>query len=224
MPSSTLSGSPTLYELHTLIREKLLRERARGTQVQTQPLGFLRLALDGQRNNEPGLFLHAWLPGLPTQKGGPFYHTHVFDLTSTVIFGTIEDTTYQAVPQTDGAFRLTTALCAQDFCLPQAHGNGSVEMRVLGTATIPQGGVYSVPKGTFHSTRILGDKRALTLIEKTNIDASDPLLAIPRTISIPSESFSRGQIDQQTAWNLLLQLFEESFEYAKDKCSNVSVS
>src|SRR5690348_8531110 len=103
-------------ELHDLVRALLKRIdelRAAGTKVQIQPNGFMRLALEGQKNADNGLFLHTWIPELPCQR---FLHTHVFHLVSRVLKGSIKDTMYQMIPDDDGPYKLVKSRCTQEDC------------------------------------------------------------------------------------------------------------
>lgn len=179
-----------------------------GTLFQSQPLGFMRLALDGQKNNEPGHFLHVWMPGLPTQKHGPFRHTHVFDLESKVLIGKIKNTIYNPKANVEGEYQLVGATCAQDFCLPAKDTQGAVDLEISDTFEISQGATYQVLKGKFHDTTVIGDGVALTLIRKYNVEQKDPILAIPTGVAIPTNTFNRNQIDQDFAWLQIRKLLE----------------
>jgi hypothetical protein len=188
------------------LQERIDFLETHGAKVQSQPLGFMRLPLRiGQRNNEHGQFVHAWMPGLPLQEGGPFPHTHVFHLTSRVVRGRVIDTLLQPVENPTGAYKLVPAKCSDDHCKP-LECYSRVDLHSTRETTIEQDEVYEVPKGTFHTTTVLGV--ALTLIEKSNVDESDPILAIPVHTSIPQEQFRRDQLDQRFAWEKIRELLE----------------
>ena len=188
-----------------MVRLETLRDR--GERIQAQPLGFMRLALGGQLNSADGQFMHIWIPGLPTQRGGPFQHTHVFDLESRILMGTIADITYSIQDNDQGDFVIVDAVCAQDACTPNA-GRRRANLLEAETRVFQAGEVYTIPEGVFHQTKPMTDP-AVTIMEKRNVRLSNPLLAIPIGTVIPSESFVRDQLDQQWAWDTVLQLVSQ---------------
>lgn len=199
----------SLNESSTTLIPKLLRRldvlESQGVMIQAQPLGFMRLALEGQKNNQEGLFLHVWVPGLPVQEGGPFMHTHVFDLESRIIKGAIQDTTFTPEPNPAGTFQLIGAVCAEDYCAPFDAGLGLVSMEKERVLDLKEGDIYTVPKNSFHSTTLLGDI-AVTLIRKYNVEDKDPILAVPVGIKVPEDTFRRDQLDQVSAWKIIRSL------------------
>lgn len=112
----------------------------------------MRLALRiGQKNAEAGQFLHVWNPTLPKQPGGPFIHTHVFHLRSRVVHGLLIDTTYEAVDDPNGDYKLILASCKESHCQP--HGTEArSSLRQMRRLDVRPGQVYEVEKGLFHST------------------------------------------------------------------------
>ncbi len=188
-----------------MVRLDTLRDR--GERIQAQPLGFMRLALGGQLNSADGQFMHIWIPGLPTQRGGPFQHTHVFDFESRILMGTIADITYSIQDNGQGEFVIVDAVCAQDACIPNA-GHRRANLLEAESRVFQAGEVYTIPEGVFHKTELVTNT-AITIMQKRNVRPSNPLLAIPIGTDIPSESFVRHQLDQQWAWSTVLQLVSQ---------------
>lgn len=192
-------------KLITELSERLDQLQAGDAPIQTHPLGFLRLALDGQTNAEPGMFLHTWLPDLPTQRGGPFIHCHNFHLQSLVLLGEVIDAQYDPVDDENGDFLLVDAHCGQESCMPTQSRKRS-RLDKTQERVVVAGELYEVPKGAFHTTNITAGREAMTLINKSNVDRHDPILAIPTHIEIPREEFSRSQINQAFAWKKIRSL------------------
>ncbi len=175
--------------------------------VQVQPIGMMRISLNKQNNNQEGLFLHIWAPDLPIQAtGGPFAHTHVFDLESKVIRGEITDTTYTPISNKKGNFKIVKGLCLQDYCSLDEEIIDRVEMEVETVRKISAGTAYRVPKGKFHLTNIGGDGLAITIMKKSNVENASPLLAIQNNVTLSKEHFDRNQLDQRLAWKRVKKL------------------
>lgn len=178
---------------------------ATGMKIQIQPLGFLRIPLEGQLNADNGLFLHLWSPSLRRQTGGPYIHTHVFDMRSKILLGTVIDKQYQALIDSNGNFQLITGACRQTTCSLIAS-EGRANLAITSERTHKPGDLYQLPKETFHITEIPANDVAVTLMEKSAIDAKDPILAVPIEQGIPSEVFDRENVCQAAAWDLTYEL------------------
>jgi hypothetical protein len=67
------------------------------SQLVHQPLGFYRFFLSASHANEEGIFLHAWLSIKQSRLHvDPAIHAHTFDMSSKVISGRIQNSTYRA--------------------------------------------------------------------------------------------------------------------------------
>jgi hypothetical protein len=190
--------------------------KTQGVLVQSQPLGFMRLALDGQKNNEEGHFLHIWMPGLPTQEGGPFMHTHVFDMESRVLLGSIRDVMLVPKEDPNGKYQLAGAVCKEEYCLPFKQ-EGNVNMEVSRVLDVGQGEIYKIEKDNFHETVVADDGVTVTVMRKYNVDQKDPVLAIPVGIEIPKDTFRRDQIDQEFAWNKIQELLNKCLYFLANR-------
>lgn len=198
-----------LKTLAQVLLERIDFLQSQNIQVQSQPLGFMRLALDGQKNNQDGYFLHVWIPGLPTQKDGPFKHTHVFNMTSRILLGSIRDTLYNPIVDENGGYQLITAECKENYCLPSERVQDKIHIEIERTLDLSAGDTYQVAKGSFHDTTVLGDGIAVTLIRKENVENKDPILVVPIGVAIPKDVFRRDQIDQEFAWNTIKELLNQ---------------
>lgn len=201
--------SADLNTLSQVLLERLDFLQTQKIQVQSQPLGFMRLALDGQKNNQDGYFLHVWIPGLPTQKDGPFKHTHVFNMTSKILLGKIRDTLYTPIVDDSGKYQLITAECKENYCLPSERVQEKINIEVEKTQDMSAGDTYRVAKGSFHDTTVLGNGVAVTLIRKEDVENKDPILVVPIGVEIPKDVFRRDQIDQDFAWKTIKELLNQ---------------
>ncbi len=190
--------------------EHLKTLRASGAIIQAQPVGMMRLALGQQENAADGLFMHVWRPGLPMQAtGGPFAHTHVFDLTSRVLKGYIRNVLYQPQANPLGTHKLITAICEQDNCsLEQSRIIDTVDMVVTHTEDVYPGESYDVPKHVFHESLIQPDGVVVTIMQKKNVEYVSPVAAIPIELPINPKSFDRNQLSQTEAWQEVMEIVE----------------
>lgn len=186
-----------------------------GTEVQTQPNGFLRLALCGQKNSENGLFLHIWMPNLPCQK---YPHTHVFHLTSRVIKGEIKDMLYMPVIDENGPYQLIKSQCTEESCLIVGEIVNKVKLNLIREMNLTTGDVYEVEKDLFHIGHLVNNTEiAITLMEKSQAENNQPILAVPTNQTIPRKAFSRKQIDQDFAWDVIKKTLRECLSKNESK-------
>lgn len=205
-----MSKSLDLYLSYSDIIDALIETTnmlcAQGIEVQSQPNGFMRLALEGQKNAEEGLFLHIWLNELPCQK---YLHTHVFHLTSRVIKGKIKDMQYSPEFNSDGKYQLVTSQCTEDSCLIQDRIS-KVNMKLIRTLYASTNDIYEMSKKSFHISYLCDSTpSAITLMKKSDIENESPILAIPIGTHIPTKAFNRKQINQDFAWKTIKKLLLE---------------
>ena len=177
----------------------------KGAIIQAQPLGMMRLALEGQNNADSGLFLHFWAPDLPKSLKKPPLHTHVFHMRSRIIKGMITDTTYRAIPDKTGDYQLVDAECTQEYC-SMLNNLQRVRIEIESVRELVSGEIYEVPKGDFHLTSLPNDvQTAITIMEKSMVDRVNPVLALPYKSQIDNTPFDRMQLDQKAAWKRILE-------------------
>ena len=191
-------------ELIKITIDKLQQLRLSGAKIQAQPLGMMRIALDGQRNADCGMFLHFWAANLPKSMSTPPIHTHVFDLKSRIILGEIRDTILKPILDSDGAYQLVKSRCAQEHCTI-TNKLGRANLKIDTVREFSPGDIYEIPKGNFHVTSPQKEgKIAITIMEKYRIDDEDPILAIPHGDEINTTPFNRLQLNQELAWKTIM--------------------
>ena len=195
-----------LTDIISWLDDRLYFLKENGATIQAQPLGMMRLALNGQKNSEGGLFLHFWAPDLPKSMSEPPLHTHVFHLKSRIIAGTIQDTLYKAVLNEAGDYQLIDAKCTEQNC--SIINNTTIQrvnLEIEASRKFSSGEIYEVPKGAFHLTSFPEEnKLAITIIEKSDVDIENPVLAVAFSSKLDLEPFSRDQLDQNFSWNRIL--------------------
>lgn len=143
----------------------LLRDIADGRRQLTavrHPLGFLCIPV--QRRGEHGVCVHMWTPALRPAVVTSLVHSHSWDLTSYVLFGTLHNQRIR-VAETPGSathrvfevrshgdvdeLRATSRLVSCEPELASAHGGGCV---------------YLLPAGEFHTTEVPGGQHVATVV------------------------------------------------------------
>ena len=200
----------SLNSVKKQLLDKVLELRSKGTLIQAQPLGMMRLALDGQKNSDNGKFLHYWSSDLPRSPKDveEFPHTHVFNMISRIIQGRLNDTIYK--PQIDpaGDFQLIGAKCTQDSCT-LLDNTDRVRMEVSSVTELSSGDIYEVQKGTYHATSFpTSDKVAITVMEKMDAELYNPIISLPYGMSLDKKPFDRMQLNQDAAWDTLISALQ----------------
>jgi hypothetical protein len=86
------------------IFDTLMRSPLAAAPFHQHPLGFLVARIDGEAGT--AIRLHIWSDYSDARQTGFEVHDHAFDLKSLVVVGEVKQTTYDAVEQSDGAFRI----------------------------------------------------------------------------------------------------------------------
>lgn len=182
----------------------LLRDIASGGRDLTavrHPLGFL--CFPAQRLAEHGVCVHLWTPGLGRVLDTTQVHSHSWDLTSYVLYGTLRNQRMRVAaapgPATHRVFevrsrgdvdelRATTRLVSYQLEADSVHGAGSV---------------YSMPAGEFHTTVAPGEQDVATVVlGRSRPQAADCVLCPMHTRSY---TLTRSRCDaQETARAALL--------------------
>lgn len=187
----------------------LRQNRDAGTLIQHHPLGFLRLPLTNPNRLAEGLYLHVWPEGgLAKQEPASPIHCHVFDLESRVLLGALINLEYQVRINSDGEFRLLEAVYeGQQSARIPTHI--SANCYLTGERVYEAGQVYTLPKGTFHETRVLNEP-VVTLMSKFNVDIrKQPLNVMPvENVLEPTGFFDHASISQEHAWNIVMDIVE----------------
>jgi hypothetical protein len=129
-----------------------------------QANGFWTFKLGGEAGCM--LRLHYWPAGLREATETAGIHDHVFDFTSLVLAGRDPMINTKFVMQEDPASRL--AIYEVDYKTPQLQTirrlAGHFRPVAVRTDRVPPGNYYDFPAGEFHTSNILGNGEAITLM------------------------------------------------------------
>lgn len=175
--SNTTDNPPTTDAMaHEIVRSTNLRD----LKWRHHGLGMLQGEIDEQTR------IHLWDPSLRTipDEGFRDVHDHRFDLESTVIIGKVMDVRYMVAPtfidegQTDAwEIKHAKVQVAEDMRVVDTGAPGSspntrwiarVKVAELYWAMYGAGEAYTIPRRTFHTTKVFGF--AMTLVRRTGFD------------------------------------------------------
>lgn len=157
------------------------------------PLGFLCLPV--QRGGEDGVCVHMWTPALRSAVTTSQVHSHSWDLTSYVLFGTLHNR----------HVRVTEAPATATHRIFEVHSHGDVdELRATGrlvscepeldSASYAGGCLYLLPAGEFHSTDVAGGQDVATVVLGRTRPAAADLSLGP--LSTASHRLTRSRCDR----------------------------
>lgn len=138
---------------------RAVEEMTAGTPRQ-HPLGFVYW--QHSLSNGSSLRVHLWLDLEHERRDGLTHiHDHVYDLSSLVVFGVIVNKTYtvEPGPSHQQLVSVDQATLDAEFELAGA----TVTTRVVSSDEWRAGATYSIPRGVFHATTVVGPP-ALTLV------------------------------------------------------------
>jgi len=209
--AAAVAGAPLASgELRRHLACALETRRDEGAQVETHPLGFLRLPLTISDRRKPGFYLHVWpgdLLGPPQDEG---IHCHIFDLRSRILVGRLRDVAY------DVAFDGIGPQYLYDIVFEATRSRRQFIQRVTcrrrAVADYRTGQVYGMPRGQFHATVIPGGFTA-TLMWKSNVDLTAHPYNVTDVQADESTVFEHvrreaGGIDQGRAWSVVLEVLD----------------
>lgn len=179
------------------LMEAIDLQRRRAAEVLLYRFGFFRLPFSHNRLVD-GYNLHVWNEELPRDH---FPHTHIFELKSRVLTGSLVDHAWIVQKDAQGIFRCVTpeydGAVTRDREIP-----GTFYAEIAQSRPIKTDEVYAVAKGAFHSTEIAEDN-TVTLMRKSCVD---PQIAPINVVPIhrkPEPSFDLKRISQVDAWDAL---------------------
>lgn len=168
------------------------------------PLGFNRIDVSEyvtDCDSSERFYLHIWRPGARIDSLG-LLHTHIFTITSIVLTGVLENTTYRVESSTDKA---TDSI--GEYLVEYTNNNSVVHLRnvqlvALDRARYAEGRVYGVELGTPHETRVVSYP-TVTLIRKLYpyLPDSGPLVYSPGVVD--SKSSKRPKLKISDVGSLL---------------------
>jgi hypothetical protein len=164
-----------LPELVAEVKSELLNWSQQQRPILQYRFGFYRLPFYADRLTD-GCAIHVWLADLPRDE---FPHTHIFELTSRVLRGGLENTNWNITERPDGNFRLIEPVCTDTLCtdtVTDRFCNATVSEK----DNIGVGDLYGVRRGIFHTTKIL-EFPTITIIKRAKVDAcGQPAHLAPR--------------------------------------------
>jgi hypothetical protein len=118
------------------------------------PLGFYYSRLYYNDSNQ--IRLHIWEPGYPV-KEDLFIHDHFYDLCSWVLCGEIVDYIYSVEPSEEPTAHtlFTSSYLANKNVRTLTRTNNYQKVKLIRERRINKNEKYYIPKGTFHSNKIL---------------------------------------------------------------------
>jgi hypothetical protein len=174
----------------------LMRDIASGGRELTavrHPLGFL--CFPAERQGGHGVCVHFWTPGLRSVLTTSKVHSHSWDLTSYVLYGTLLNQRIRVAPAAGQAthrlfevrshgdvdeLRATTRLVSYRPEAGRLHGAGSV---------------YILPAGEFHATVIPGEQDVATVVlSRSHPQIADVALG---PVHAPDHTLTRSRCDAQ---------------------------
>jgi len=143
---------------------ELLRDIASGRRDLTtvrHPLGFL--CIPAQRTGEHGICVHVWTPALQPALTTSQVHSHSWDLTSYVLYGTLHNQRIQVADAgTTATHRIFEVRSHGD--MDELHAtNRLVSCEPEAASEYGAGCVYFLPAGEFHTTVVPGQQEVATV-------------------------------------------------------------
>ncbi len=174
-----------------------------GRQIAQYRFGFYRLSFAPTRQ-EDGFTLHLWTDTLPADD---YPHTHIFDMRSRILSGSLKDTTWALVPDDKGPLKSIRPHCSETACWDEELGD-RVRLEKIREKINGPDYSYDVPLGEFHTTDIL-QFLAITLMEKKNVQrGADPIHLVPWESATPTKSFEYYSDSQEDIWKTFEQALE----------------
>jgi hypothetical protein len=167
------------------------------SRLKRHPLGFLHSTL--MDNSNAALRLHIWKPGMRViQEPAWLIHTHVFDLQSLVLIGSLKNVIYRWTPDTRSPeFRIyETSYRDRTSFIKATDRVGRIKLE--SSSEIRTGRQYSVAYGQFHQTEVQEDQFTATIALTKKYPGSS--LVVGSLDGDTSHSFARSELtdDSQT--------------------------
>lgn len=217
-----------LYDIE-FVRENVARLRAeRQGNIRVHPNGFIQVDLavvegSWHASHQKGhsgstLRLHVWNPpehALPRQETVNEVHTHVFDMHSTIIRGTMEQRiysfsfgsewhTHRAKTYDNGQMKIEVDLYKAIYA---KSGDSRLEFTGLTGMmvedfhwSVHQRQTYYQPAFTFHDSDAQGC--VVTVMEKQEVHDGEAYVLVPNGIE-PDNSFDRSAFDPDYLWSAI---------------------
>ena len=137
------------------------------------PVGFIHVNLG--ESNGAGLRLHLWtsIPEEHTGLGWPI-HDHIWSLTSYVICGTIKNYLYDVQPNPSVPSHRIYAVKYDGRINYLEATEELISYAVATEETVPQGRIYRVEPGQFHSSEAVKNQLVATLVLAEKTETKSP--------------------------------------------------
>ena len=144
-----------------------------GKEFRIHPLGFVASSILVEKNFKARL--HIWPSiGLHEQSVDCTIHDHVFDFTSWVLAGAVENIEYPDFKV--GGDRLAYSTTYSGIKSVLTKTNMKVELGRAVKKTISKGESYIVKSGCLHETRLAGESGAITLLITRETGKTNPMV------------------------------------------------
>jgi len=144
-----------------------------GTEFRIHPLGFVASTILVEKQFK--VRLHIWPPiGLHEQSADCTIHDHVFEFTSWVLAGAVENIDYPDFKVGSGRSAYSTTYSGVKSVLTRT--SMTLELGKAVRKTISQGESYEVKAGCLHETRLAGESGAVTLLITRDTGKASPMV------------------------------------------------
>jgi len=138
-------------------------------QIRRQPLGFYRVYLTTQNAMQEGIYLHAWLDQNQFRQGAePEVHSHIFDMNSTVLIGSLRNEIFTAKPALNGTHYFVKVHYNDGSPLREVE-NRMCRIELSHQENVSSGNEYTQKSGLFHRT-IVTEYPLVTLMRKVKVN------------------------------------------------------
>ncbi|WP_226633921.1 hypothetical protein [Novosphingobium profundi] len=148
-------------EFEAAISASMLRE----AEVRRHPLNFLAARVEDDAGN--ALRLHLWDERFRFKQVGLEVHDHKFDYQSFVVDGSVEQTIYEAIPDSEGAHEVLEVSYSGGGSILQRSGK-HIQLFELRREKYSSGVLYELPHGVLHRLDLVGSS-AMTLVKTCDV-------------------------------------------------------
>ncbi len=155
------------------------------------PLGFL--CFPAERLATRGVCVHLWAPGRRSALTTSTVHSHSWDLTSYVLYGTLRNQRIRVTPAAGPATHRLFEVHSRDDVDELQATSRLVSYQPEADSVHGPGSVYFLPAGEFHATVVPdGQEVATVVLSRSRPPATDVALG---PVHAPSHTLSRSRCD-----------------------------
>lgn len=195
-------------EVIAALLDAVRTSRDSSSQIIHYPFGLIRVPFYSDKG-EDGMALHLWSKAYFAQES---LHTHVFNLQSRVLYGSITNKLWEVAPGTPTHRQVQITYQGSD----QTPENvDSVHLKIAHFETFDwvNSSYYELPRGVAHSSE--ASEGAMTLIRRQNVAGSKVRVFIPEedARNLPLES------PPEVTWETVQNAVEQLITASKDAVS-----